>query len=264
MFNITFQYFHLLQRLTKCFSHPAFEWPLALSLYAHTLAPQLCLGSQMLGTMVVSSVTLNIKTTTVLLLSLIGTGGMLSVNDVDITQLQNSNYRGNILYILQLFLSRLLHLCQYRYILTNGIYHPIESILLCIEGSWVVASHSCFPSPGEWSLMLLCLQQLWWWFWWLLLWVFKSTLHLVCLVFLCAPSLELGSFISCLTSAVHVCGCLTWFFFKSFVGSQHCVTYCLSVLSQLTFDSLSHILFCDVRVLAWNQDQDTRCPHSYW
>ena len=51
-----------------------------------------------------------------------------------------------------------------------------------IEGNWVVASHSCFPLSGNWSLVSLCLWQLWWWFAWSLVWVFTS-----------APPLSLSS-----------------------------------------------------------------------
>ena len=125
-------------------------------------------------------------------------------------------------------------------ILHENVYHPIESMLLLIEGSWVVASHSCFPSLGNQSLMSLCLWQLWWWFSWSLVWVFASAHHVVCLVFLCTPLFGVRVLHLGLPLAAHICGCLAWFFLSPTLGAK--IVSCLLPLSHLLILLMVHLL----------------------
>ena len=152
---------------------------------------------------------------------------------------------------------------------TNSIYCPIESksILLLIEASWVVASHSCFPSSGDWSLMPLCLQQHQWWFSWSLVWVSSSTTpHSLSSLPLYPPLWSQGPSSQC-SQAIHICTHLAWFSFEPNIGYQICVIplaplTLIAHTHSLPVNSLFLMLSCDMWVLAQNQDQDTRSP--YW
>ena len=137
---------------------------------------------------------------------------------------------------------------------TNGVYWPIELVLLLIEGSWVVTKHTCFHSPGDQSLMSLCLWHLQWWFSWSLMWVFTSAPPLSSSSLPLYPPLwsEGHSSQSSFSYSHMWLSCLI-LFFEPYIGCQNCVMPSAYIMlftptHSLPFDSLSHILLCHLWV----------------
>ena len=156
---------------------------------------------------------------------------------------------------------------NWQHLLPNRINNATDML----EGSWVVARYSCFPSPHDWSIVSLCPQQLLWWFSWSLIQFFTSDPHLVHLVFCCTPSWELGSFILVspqlfMSTSTSVVVSLDSFFSPTLGAKLMSCFFLLSCFSTWHFTlylQLSlHSSQCDMWVLAQNQDQDTRCPDS--
>ena len=109
---------------------------------------------------------------------------------------------------------------------TNIISCPMESksILLLIEGSLGMTSHSHFPSHVNQSLMPLCLQQLKWWFSWSMLHVFGSTLPHGSSSLPLYPPLQSEGPLSWSLPAAHMYAHLTLFSFQCLIEHQICVT----------------------------------------
>ena len=105
---------------------------------------------------------------------------------------------------------------------TIGIYCPTESksILLLVEGSGVVASHSHFCSPVNQSHVLLCLWQPQLWFSWSMCVFYSTHPHSTSspplYPTICSEGPSSQSWL-----AAHVLVHLAWFFFEPHIGCQN-------------------------------------------